>query len=169
MGTLVDKEILIRIQKGEIDYFTFIVKKYTQQIFNYVLKKLGQRDEAEDVVQNSFLKFYKAIGRFDVDRPILPYLFQITKNEIKMYWRSKKKLLPLDEALVSYIEEDSFDQEVLLKKLEVLSGEQKKALTLASEGYSYKEISRQLQRPLNTVRTIIRRARLQIMKVRKDE
>ncbi|OGK21681.1 hypothetical protein A2866_04415 [Candidatus Roizmanbacteria bacterium RIFCSPHIGHO2_01_FULL_39_8] len=169
MGTLVDKEILIRIQKGEIDYFTFIVKKYTQQIFNYVLKKLGQRDEAEDVVQNSFLKFYKAIGRFDVDRPILPYLFQITKNEIKMYWRSKKKLLPLDEALVSYIEEDSFDQEVLLKKLEVLSGEQKKALTLVSEGYSYKEISRQLQRPLNTVRTIIRRARLQIMKVREDE
>jgi RNA polymerase sigma-70 factor (ECF subfamily) len=169
MGTLQDKEILIRIQKGEIDYFSFIVKKYTQQIFNYVLKKLGQRDEAEDVVQNSFLKFYRAIARFDVERPIVPYLFQIAKNEIKMYWRSKKKLLPLDEALVSYIEEDSFDQEVLLKKLEVLSGEQKKALTLVSEGYSYKEISKELQRPLNTVRTIIRRARLQIMKVREDE
>lgn len=169
MGTLSDKEIVLRIQKGEIDYFSFIVKKYTQQIFNYVLKKLGQRDEAEDVVQNSFLKFYRAIARFDVDRPIVPYLFQIAKNEIKMYWRSKKKLLPLDEALVSYIEEDSFDQEVLLKKLEVLSGEQKKALTLVSEGYSYKEISKELQRPLNTVRTIIRRARLQIMKVREDE
>ena len=169
MHTLNDREILVRIKKGEIDYFTFIVKKYTKQIYNYVLKKLGQKDEAEDVVQNSFLKFYKAISRFDEDKPILPYVYQIAKNEIKMYWRAKKKLLPLDEALVAYIEADSFDEEVLLKKLDVLSGEQKKALTLVSEGYSYKEISKQLRRPLNTVRTIIRRARLQIMKEREDE
>src|SRR3990167_7579561 len=103
MTTLSDKDIILRIKKGEIDYFTFIVKKYTKQIYNYVLKKLGQKDEAEDVVQNSFLKFYKAISRFDEDKPILPYVYQIAKNEIKMYWRAKKKLLPLDEALVAYI------------------------------------------------------------------
>lgn len=164
MSTLSDKDIITHVKNGEIDYFTFIVKKYTNQIYNYLYKKLPNKDDVEDVVQNSFLNFYKALSRFDLKRPVLPYLFQIAKNELKMHWRSKKSTVSLDDSMIVEIEEKIFDTNDIEEQLDKLPSEQKKAVQLVGEGYSYKEISKELGRPLNTVRTIIRRARLQLQK-----
>lgn len=169
MQILSDKEIIIRIKNGEIDYFTFIVKKYTNQIHNYLLKKLSNSDDVDDIVQNSFLKFYKSIRNFDFERPVIPYLFQIAKNELKMYWRSKKNTLKLDETIATSDEADYFEKGDINKILKRLPLEQKKALRLVGDGYSYKEIARELERPINTIRTIIRRARLQLLKYKEDE
>jgi RNA polymerase sigma factor (sigma-70 family) len=77
---------------------------------------------------------------------------------------SKKKTLSLDEAILKTIpakdnESDIYDEEVE-KILDSLPPDQKKALELIYEGYSYQEIASILKRPLNTVRTLIRRARL---------
>ncbi|MBI4009540.1 RNA polymerase sigma factor [Candidatus Roizmanbacteria bacterium] len=169
MRTLSDKEILIKVKNGQLDYFTFLVKQYTKQIYNYIFRKLPQRDDVEDIVQNTFLKFYRAIQKFDVERPVLPYLFQIAKNELKMHWRAKKNTLKLDEAIATEDEVDYFEKGEIEKILSKLPFEQKKALELVGDGYSYKEIAKQLERPLNTVRTIIRRARLQLLKYKEDE
>jgi len=117
----------------------------------------------EDLVQNTFLSFYKAIFRFDTNRPVLPYLYQIARNELKMYYRSHKQTVSLAETLSSKREETLVDQQsATASVLVVLSDEQQKALQLIGEGYSYKEIAQRLGKPLNTVRTIIRRARLLI-------
>lgn len=161
---LTDTEIIQRIKKGEIDEFRLIVHKYTRPVVNFVRQRLKNTDDMEDIVQLSFVKFYKAINYFDTSRPILPYLLQIAKNELKMYYRSHKQTLQLDETILTE-KEVSIDQtEDIHTLLNYLPHDQQKALNLLSDGYSYNEIAHKLGKPLNTIKTIIRRARLQLIK-----
>lgn len=164
MQALSDKEVLLRIKQGEIDYFTYFVKKYTKQIHSFVSKKISKKEDVDDIVQISFLQLYKAISRLDQEKPVLPYLYQVVRNGMKMFWRSQKIMLPLDEKIVAEEKEEDMENEVIEKQLDSLPKEQKKAVKLVSEGYSYKEIAKFLSRPINTVRTIIRRARLKLIK-----
>ncbi len=162
--TATDGEVIKKIKNGEINCFSEIVGKYTTNIHRYIKAKLFDKNETDDLVQNTFVSFYKAIGRFDEQRPVLPYLYQIAKNELKMYFRSHKETMVLDEAITMDKEEDGFYKEDYDMVFRHLSEEQQEILQLLEEGYSYKEIADRVERPLNTVRTIIRRSRLQIKK-----
>ncbi len=171
MQTLTDKEIIQNIKRGRIDLFSILVNKYASLITNFVNQKVFDKSEAEDIVQLSFIKFYKAVSRFDENKPILPYLYQIVRNEIKMYFRSHKKTVALDEAIQISEEKElyGFEEQDLEKILSQLKANQKKALQLLYDGHTYQEIAKELKVPLNTVRTIIRRARLKILKNQKNE
>lgn len=165
MKESLDKDVIVKIRNGEIDYFSFLVKKYTPPIFRYIKAKLFQKLDVDDLVQNTFLSFYKAITRFDEEKPILPYLFQIAKNELKMYFRSHKQTVTLDDSLKVTNEYPELYIEDYSSTLEKLSDEQQEILQLLQEGYSYEEIAKKCRRPVNTIRTIIRRTRLQVKKL----
>lgn len=163
-ASLTDEKVISSIKEGEIEAFSYIVKKYTQPIFRFINGKVFDKQEVDDIVQNIFLSFYKAINRFDEKKSILPYLYEIARNELKMYYRSRKQTLPLSDNLV--VKEDDVSQDMrefevneLIKKL---PADQQKALVLAAEGYSYQDIAKRLKKPLNTIRTIIRRGRMKI-------
>lgn len=155
-----DREALRHIKDGEIDWYGVIVKKYTAGIFRYVSSRLFDKSEADDIVQKTFIQFYKALGRFDEKKDVLPYLLEIAKNELKMYYRSRRDLLSLDDRIVGETPEGDNAAADLQELLREVAPEQKKALTMLYEGYSYREIAEALKRPVNTVKTLIRRARL---------
>lgn len=158
---LSDEEIIMSIRQGKIDLYAYIVKRYTPRILQYISSRLFDKVEAEDLTQNVFINFYKAIERFDEKRPLLPYLYESARNELKMFYRSHKEVLSLDEQIL--VDEPSVKETNLIDIEEVLkdmSGDQKKVLKLIHEGYSYQEIADKMKRNINTVRTLIRRARL---------
>ncbi len=160
-----DKAVIRRVKAGDIEAYESIVRAYSSPILGYTRKHLFQKEDAEDLVQNTFIQFYKAIYRFDESRPVLPYLFEIVKNELKMYYRKHRKHVSFDERIntIAFVPREFFDVKELLRPLPHI---QRKALELVYEGYSYEEIAKKLQKKLNTVRTLIRRARLQITKIR---
>ncbi len=159
MLTLSDEEIILKIRQGEIEHFSLIVKKYTQPIYRFISRRLFNQTEVEDLVQNSFVSFYKSINRFEESRKILPYLYEIAKNELKMYYRSHKNTLPLKEEIVVEEKEDvAYDPLVL----NVLDRREKMILLQVAEGYSYTELARKYKISLNTLKSKIRRARLKI-------
>jgi RNA polymerase sigma-70 factor (ECF subfamily) len=165
METIDDREIIKRIKQGEIDYFSLLVNRYTGRIYNFVAERLFNKDDVDDLVQNAFFNFYKALCRFDEERPVMPYLFEIAKNEMKMYFRSRKETVSLDDTIRVYNNEElNIPKEDIEEMLNILPQQQRRALELFSEGFSYQEIAKDLGRPLNTVRTIIRRARLKMRK-----
>jgi RNA polymerase sigma-70 factor (ECF subfamily) len=165
MLSLSEREIIIKIKNGEIEHFSFLVRKYMKIIYNYISKKIYNRLDIDDLVQNSFLSFYKSIKKFNEEKPPLPYLYTIAKNEIKMYLRVRKVILPLNERILASDESDNqFFQEDVSRLAEKLAEDQKKALKLLSEGYNYQEIAQKFKKPVNTVKSIIRRARLKISK-----
>lgn len=161
---LSDQEAIRQIKNGQIDSFSIIIKRYTFKIHSYIKSKLFNKIEADDLVQNVFISFYKAIYRFDEQKPVSPYLYQIAKNELKMYYRSHKESVSLDEAVNTSDTHKGFEKEDYTDILQNLNMEQKNIFQLLQEGYSYKEIGEKVRRPTNTVRTIIHRTRLLVRK-----
>jgi len=159
-----DKEAILKIKNGEIDYFEILVKKYSKVIYSYLFSRLKKKEDCEDLVQEIFLSFYKSINRFDEERPVLPYLFEITKNSLKMFYRKRKIFLPLKEEI---IKEDDFkffeDIEVnSFGNLNKLNEKEKKIFEMLGQGYKIKEIAKILRIKENTVKSMIRRGRLKL-------
>jgi RNA polymerase sigma-70 factor (ECF subfamily) len=161
MAELSDKDIIKKIKNGEIDYYSYIVKKYTTLIYRYIERKLFKKDETDDLVQNIFISFYKAIGKFNEQKPISPYLFQIVKNELKMYFRSYKKNLSLDERIIS---EEKLEEHKI-EDFNFLKNQEKSIIKYIGDGYSYEEIAKLYKKPINTIKSIVRRTRLKIKKI----
>ena len=135
-------------------------------ISGYITNKLFDLQETDDIVQKAFIKLYKSIPRFDEKRPLLPYLFEIAKNELKMYFRSHREKVGLTQD-VSVFQENALKEYELEDMIKDLPKDQRKAIGMIYEGFSYEEIAKNLKKPLNTIRTIIRRARLKLIEKNK--
>jgi len=111
------------------------------------------------------LSFYKSISRFNEQKPVLPYLFEITKNLLKMFYRKRKVFLPLKEEIIK--EEDDFqifeESDIsLFDNLDRLNKKEKKIFEMLGKGYKIKEIAKQLKIKENTVKSMIRRGRMKL-------
>ncbi len=166
-----DKEIILKIKKGEIDNFAYIVKRYTKPIHGFIAKKMYRKDDVDDIVQQTFLKLYTAIDRLDERRPVLPYLYQIAKNELKMYFRSFKYTVSLDERIKVHDEKQIYGGELdeAERLLALLPHDQRNVLLLLSEGYSYQQIADKFKKSINTIKTMVRRARIKMMKLKYEK
>lgn len=162
MKELSEKEIIRKIQQGEINYFEYFVKKYSRIIFSFVFNKIRNEQDTNDIVQNAFIKMYKALDKFNPDLSFYPYLFTITKNELVNYYRKKELYLPLNENIIQNNTLAIDDGTFLGDLIKNLKKDYQKVIQLLAEGYSYKEISQKLNKPINTVKTWIRRAKKQI-------
>lgn len=161
---LSDNEVIQKIKKGEINYFEIIVKKYTAKIYQLIKTKVSIKEDIEDLTQNTFIKFYKSINRFNENLPVLPYLYQIAKNELKMYYRDKKNFLPLKEYFKNGDEKDFFDKLDNKKDyLKNLKNQEKEIMLMLIDGFSYNEIAKKFKKPVNTVKSIIRRTRKKLL------
>ncbi len=159
---MTDGAVIELIKAGNIDKFEVLVERHTAKIRAFIATRLFDKEETDDIVQNSFIQFYKALFQFDVSKPVYPYLLQIARNELNMYYRKHHKTVSLDEDIVQA--QDKIEMGETGEILNGLKQDHKKALSWFAEGYSYKEISKRLNKPINTVRTLIRRARLYVQK-----
>lgn len=156
MEELSEKELIKQIKKGNINYFEVLVNKYSRIVYYYTLRRLKNSSDSQDVVQNAFIKAYKGLGNFDLKQSFYPWFFTIVKNEIVEFIRKNKihselsDKIPAEEA-----ERDEFES--LVKDLKQ---EYKSVLGLYfKDGYSYDEIAQKLGKNINTVKTLIRRAK----------
>lgn len=156
-----DKEIIVKVKNGEINYYTLLVRKYSEKFYNYAKQRINNPHDAADVIQNSFIKMYKNIDHFDEARPFSPYFYSIVNNEIAQFYRNNPKLERLNESMEaqsSSLDENYTGENILVS----LKENYKETLRLYIEGFSYKEISVKLGKPINTIRTYIRRAKEQL-------
>ena len=162
---LEEKDIIIKIKRGEIDFFGLLVKKYSRIAFFYSKKRVKNISDVEDIVQNSFIKAYKAMDRLDENQGFSGYFFAILRNEIVDFYRQKKDAEPLFESLTGQDLENygfKIDVDDLYTKIRP---EYKTVLQLYTEGFSYQEIAIKLKKPINTIKTLIRRARIEAKKL----
>ena len=166
-----DDQQLIRDACGGDDRaFGHLVRFYTRPLYNYCFRFLNRKEDVEDVLQETFLKAYKALGRYDQTRAFSSWLFTIATHTT-YDWLRKKKRFP--EMLIidnnndsietigdhrSYIIiEDAIDLDAALQQLRP---EYKAVLLLYYyQSLPYEEIAAILSTPLNTVKTHLRRAK----------
>jgi len=88
-------------ERGEVGAFARLVRLHRDVALRTVFLLTNDREAAEDVAQTAFLNAFRALARFDPERPFRPWLLAIVDNEARMVWRSRRRRLiaPLDPLL----------------------------------------------------------------------
>jgi len=176
-----DEELVVLALKDQ-DYFLYLMKRYEKKLLGYILKISNiSQDEAEDILQDVFIKVYRNLNNFDTNLKFSSWIYRITRNQVISNHR-KNKARPQsikwdaeinDEILNNLAADFDISQEVDLRFLQenikqILNNLDKKyreVLVLKFlEEKTYQEISDILKKPAGTVATLINRAKKQFKK-----
>ena len=172
----IDIGLVKRAKSGDYQAFDLLVLKYQSRLISTAFKFVKDVQIAEDVVQDSFIKAYKALESFREDSSFYTWIYRITVNTSKNFLVSKKRkseLLNSDlseeasyeiEPVETYSPEDLLQatqlKKVITETIDHLGEDTRTALTLRElDGLSYEQIAEVVNCPVGTVRSRIFRGR----------
>lgn len=177
-ATDVDLILVKKAQAGDKRAFDLLVLKYQHKLATVVIQLVSERDIVEDIVQESFVKAYRALSGFRGDSAFFTWLHRIATNTAKNHLESAARkpsyrAQDLDAMMVIETPEPLKSEESpdnllargqleseLNQLLNTLPEELRVAITLREfEGKSYEDISHIMGTPIGTVRSRIFRAR----------
>ena len=171
-----DNELVQAALGGDKEAFGQLVVRYQDRVFNTLVRVLGNREDAGDIVQDAFVQAYVKLDSFRGDARFYTWLYRIAMNLALSHRRRRKPTESLDETKTNIGDEPAAQyptaaeqliareraallQQALLK----LNVEHRQILALRElEACSYEEIAEILELPVGTVRSRLFRARLQL-------
>jgi len=176
----IPEDIIIKASKGDIDAFEFIYKAYSKPVLNVAFRILDNMVESEEVTQQVFLTVYQKLNKFQFQSSIKTWIYRIAINcainYVRRISRERDRMVEYSEGLYSQstvgeIEEHmnrEEREETVNSLLKVLTPDQRACIVLRNiEGLSYQEIAETLKININTVRSRLKRAREQLLALRK--
>lgn len=169
-----EKELVQLSREGSEEAFAELVKKYKIKVFNLAFSLTRDRDVADDLAQEAFIKAFYALPRFQSRSGFGTWLYRIAINHVRDYLRKKSRVIQVS---IENIKESSILQEdKTMKEEKELTEGQRKQLVRQSirslpekhqvilslrdiQGLSYEEISKILKISPGTVDSRIHRAR----------
>lgn len=107
MELYTDTYYIKRIKDGDVSCFACLIDKYGTQIYSLILKIVGNREDAEELTQDSFMKAFKSIEGFKGDCKFSTWLYRIAYNTaISSTRRQKQELLSIDDSGLENVSED---------------------------------------------------------------
>lgn len=187
LGTLPDADVVHLAQQGRELAFRELVRRYERPVFSLVFRMVRDRETAEDLAQDAFVKVLNHIDKYSPEFKFSSWLFKIANNvAIDHLRRRRLDTISMDgsphASTASEVEATTLnlaaDQESALDELEAkelgsaieraiakLRPEYRACIMLRHvEGRSYEEIAATLDLPLGTVKTYIHRARHELRK-----
>lgn len=156
-----DKVLVKQLVKGDIVSFDKLFEKYAEKLYTFSLRYLRSKLEAEEIVQDVFLKVWERRKELKSDRSFKSFIFTIAHNNILKYFRSKAyhQSLIQEQMLTSpesINEEESIEYRSVLEQVEQLVNllpEKRKTIFIKSriDGLSSKEIAKQMNIAPGTV------------------
>ena len=179
---LTDQEVVARARQGRETAFRELIGRYERPVFSLIYRLVRDRERAEDLSQETFIKVLNALDRYDPSYKFSSWIFKIAHNTALDQLRKKEPdTLSLDgsphaetaaeaEASTVTVTSDEPSPEdyaahrelsgVLDKAISKLRPEYRTAIVLCHlEGRPYEEIAEIMDVPLGTVKTYIHRAR----------
>jgi RNA polymerase sigma factor (sigma-70 family) len=96
-----DKHYIARILKGESEAYAFLVKKYKSMAYSLALKLVKNREDAEEVAQDAFVKAYQSLGQFRGSSRFSTWLYRIVYNtSISKLRRTGTEVVSLEDTAV---------------------------------------------------------------------
>ncbi len=174
-------EFVDLLMAGNRHSFTELVDRTSGRIYNLGLRMLGNSQDAEDMLQETYIKAFKALPAFEKRSTITTWLFRVAVNEALMLLRKRKNVVLVDDD-AGEDEDDERELDIVdwccLPENEFLSGETMVMLTEAAEklspalrmvfilrdvqGFSTQETAEILQINVDSVKTRLVRARLKL-------
>tara|TARA_B100000287_G_C20595506_1_gene765999 strand:+ start:605 stop:1228 length:624 start_codon:yes stop_codon:yes gene_type:complete len=172
----IDLSLVRRVKKGDYRAFDLLVLKYQSRVMATVFKYVKEKELAEDITQEAFVKSFKSIDSFREESSFYTWIYRIAVNTAKNYLISVKRR---EETLLSdfsgddnYVPEKldvdspqdilsaSELRDLIFESLTTLGEETRTALSLREfDGLSYEQIAQIVNCPVGTVRSRIFRGR----------
>lgn len=180
-----DNDLIVLVRSGWSELYEEIVRRYQKKLFSYIYRLVSNKEEAEDILQNVFVKAYRNIKTFDTTRKFSSWIYRIAHNEAVNFLkkRNKKRFVSWEDIVASKDKLDTQSEEkspieVWIKEESRL--EVQRSLEKLPEKYSqvlklryfseksYEEIGKAIKSPVNTVGTLINRAKKKLVSVIAD-
>lgn len=174
----VDQVLVERVQRGDKNAFNLLVTKYQHKVANLVSRYVKNHSDVPDIVQEAFIKAYRALPNFRGDSAFYTWLYRIAVNCAKNHMVASGRKPPgsdieIEDAEIydagDALRENASPEKLLLTKeiksvifdtIEQLPEDLRTAINLRElEGLSYEEIATIMECPVGTVRSRIFRAR----------
>jgi len=176
------KETLIKTQEDDLESFENIYKETSRFVYNVAFRIVNNKQDAEEVVQDTFLNIYHNLKNFRFHSSFKTWVYRITVNcainHVKKMAREKNRIKEYGNNLIQAgeisqepeIEKINAGQEEIISSLlGILDVNQRACIVLRNiEGLSYQEISDTLRININTVRTRLKRAREKLLNFGKE-
>ena len=174
---LTDEKLIARFQDGDINAYNELVNRYKDKLLNFVFRYFNNREQAEDVVQETMIKLYTHASYYKNIAKFSTWIYTIAKNnaltELRKNKRKKTDSLwtnegkPIDiETKGESLEKTVHNQiavEELNKYLDEIPENFRVAVVLRDfQELSYEEISKILEIPIGTIKSRINRGRIQL-------
>ena len=145
----VPDDLLARARRGEASAFEQIYRRFERPVFTLALRLTGEREEAQDVLQDTMLKLFDRIGEFRSQSPFWGWLRQIAVNEALMRLRKRGRMPLTDDADAVELEchdvmlpPAATDAALLTRALGRMPDATRSVLWLYhAEGYTHEEIA----------------------------
>jgi RNA polymerase sigma-70 factor, ECF subfamily len=175
--------LMLQVQRGEPRAFSELVERYWTRIFGVFFRRLGDREEAEDLTQDVFLRLYRSRTRYEPRAKFATWLFHITQNVARNALRSRRRRPCVRLGAVAGDDEGSFLEGLLmdrgdapsrpLERAELaglvrtavsgLADRQRTALELHQfEDHTYTEVAAEMDMSPKAAKSLLYRARNQL-------
>jgi len=176
-----DEELILRFQGGDLYAFEQIVRRYKEPLINFVYHFLGDRVDAEDVVQETFLRVYRNKHLYRNIAKFSTWIYTIASNLAKTELRRRRRRrlfsisqmgfdnrdydLPSGDATPEGIVDGGMKESIIRKAIETLPTKFKEVVILRDvQEFSYEEIGEILDIPIGTVKSRVNRGRSRLQK-----
>ena len=180
-----DEDLIERFQKGDLYAFDLIVKRYKEQLLNFIYRFVGNQEEAEDIVQETFLRVYRKRKAYKRIAKFSTWIYTIAGNLSRTELRRRKRRKLFSVTDMGYEDRDYeisdegynpenhvegvIQEEIIHAEINNLSPKFREVIILRDvQELSYEEISKIIRVPIGTVKSRVNRGRLKLQSKLKD-
>ena len=171
-----EEELVVLLQGQDQQAFSYLYDNYSAALNGIIYRMVENRELAEDILQEAFVKIWNNFTSYDTDKGrLFTWMLNITRNltidTLRSKGYKKQSKISSDENSVSNLTDDGrmaerFDAMGIRKQLINLKPEQRSIIDLAYfSGYTQDEISKEMGIPLGTVKTRMRSAIIELRKM----
>ncbi len=181
---LSDEDVIERFQGGDLVAFDVIVARYKEHLINYIMSFVGERSDAEDIVQDTFVKIYRFRQSYKKVAKFSTWIYTVAGNLARSELRKRRRqqLYTMSnlgndgqefEAVETRVNADEMTdsavtKDLIRKAIRQLPEKYQEIIRLREiENLSYEEIAQQTDLPIGTIKSRVNRARERLQKTLK--
>jgi RNA polymerase sigma-70 factor (ECF subfamily) len=160
-GLTIEQQTIELVRSGKRDQaLGLIVPMFKRRVFALTYSFTRNRDEAEDLTQEVFVKVWKALPGFDQRATLSTWIYAITRNTSLSALRARRETCGVEEWVASADNEGEVERMLLQRLIDRLPDKQRQVVTLFyMQDHSHEEVAEMLDMPVGTVKTLLHRAR----------